>query len=56
MIEIEERVKLGGGCYMMPGFAAAHVPFPVAIPLLDRRLQPQLDQPQHVPVGDAAGH
>src|SRR6478736_7681067 len=38
------------------GFAATHVPLPVAIPFLDRRLQPQLDQPQHVPVGDAAGH
>ena len=36
--------------------AAAHVPFPVAIPFLDRHLQPQLDQPQHIPVEDTAGH
>ena len=36
--------------------AAAHAPFSVAIPFLDRRFQPQLDQPQHVPVDDASGH
>jgi hypothetical protein len=35
---------------------AAHAPFAVAIPFLDRRFQPQLDQPQHVPVDDASGH
>jgi hypothetical protein len=35
---------------------AAHAPFPVAIPLLDWCLQPQLDQPQHIPVNDASGH
>jgi hypothetical protein len=35
-------------------FNFAHVPFPVAIPFLDRHLQPQLDQPQHIPVDDAA--
>ena len=35
--------------------AAAHSPFPVAIPFLDRRLQQQLDQPQHIPVDDASG-
>jgi len=27
------------------GLATTHAPFPVAIPLLDRRFQPQLDQP-----------
>ena len=36
--------------------AAAHAPRPVAIPLFDRCLQPQLDQPQHMPVNDASGH
>ena len=34
----------------------AHAPRPDAIPLLDRRGQPELDQPQYVPVDDAAGH
>src|SRR3954454_3417167 len=38
------------------GLAPTRAPLPLAIPLLDRRLQPQLDQPQHVPVGDPAGH
>ena len=37
-------------------FAARHAPRPVAVTLLDRRLEPQLDQPQHVPVDDAPRH
>ena len=36
--------------------AAAHAPSSVAVPFLDRRFQPQLDQLQHVPVDDASGH
>ena len=36
--------------------AATHAPGPVPVPFLDRRLQPQLDQPQHVPIHDTAGH
>jgi hypothetical protein len=28
----------------------------VAVTLLDRRFEPQLDQPQHVPVDDAPRH
>src|ERR1700689_5262361 len=35
--------------------AATHAPFPVAIPFLDWCLQPQLDQPQHIPANDASG-
>ena len=35
---------------------AAHAPRPVAVPLLDRSLQPHLDQMQHMPVDDAPGH
>ena len=36
--------------------AATHAPGPVPIPFLDRRLQPQLDQPQHGTIRDAASH
>jgi hypothetical protein len=36
--------------------AANHAPLPVAIPFLDRHLQPQLDQPQHRAVRDATRH
>jgi hypothetical protein len=37
--------------------ATTDAPGPVAIiPFLDRRLQPQLDQPEHVPVHDAASY
>src|SRR5215813_9359190 len=36
--------------------AANHPPLPVAIPFLDRRFQPQLDQPQHRAVRDATSH
>ena len=44
------------GCATRVAPAAAHAPFPVAIPVLDRHLQPQLDQPQHIAVDDTAGH
>src|SRR5262249_44478395 len=37
-------------------FAANHPPLPVAIPLLDRCLQPQLDQPQHGTVRNTTSH
>jgi hypothetical protein len=38
-------------------FALTNAPAPVAsIPLLDRRFQPQLDQPQHMPVHDATSY
>src|SRR4051794_33110294 len=36
--------------------ATGHAPLPVTVPLLDRRFEPQLDQPQHMPVDDASGH
>ena len=36
--------------------AAAHAPRAVTIPFLDRRFQPQLDEPRHLPVDDAPGH
>ena len=36
--------------------AATDAPVPVAIPFLDRRLQPQLDEAQHVPIHDAPSH
>ena len=37
--------------------ATTDAPGPVAIiPLLDRRFQPQLDQPEHVPVHDATSY
>jgi site-specific DNA recombinase len=36
--------------------AATHAPGPVTIPLLDRRFQPQLDQPQHGAIRDATSH
>jgi site-specific DNA recombinase len=36
--------------------ASTHTPFPVSIPFLDRRFQPQLDQPQHGPVRNATSH
>ena len=35
--------------------ATAHAPLPRVIPLLDRRLQPHLDQAQHLPVHHPAG-
>jgi len=35
---------------------ATHVPFPVAVPLFNRRFQPQHDQPQHVPINDAPSY
>src|SRR3954466_13089553 len=35
--------------------ATAHAPRPLTVPLFDRRLEPQLDQPQHVPVHDPPG-
>jgi hypothetical protein len=39
------------------GMADIVAPGPVAIiPFLDRRFQPQLDQPEHVPVHDATGY
>ena len=38
-------------------FATTDAPGPVAIiSFLDRRFQPQLDQPQHVPIHDATSH
>src|SRR6202162_2574673 len=38
-------------------FATTDAPGPVAIiPLLDRRFQPQLDQPEHVPVHNATSY
>jgi len=37
-------------------FTAAQAPSPIAIPFIDRRFQPQLDKPEHVPVYDASGH
>src|SRR5271166_5613619 len=40
----------------LAGLAGAHAPRPVAVPLLDRSLQPHLDQMQHMPVDDAPGH
>src|SRR5271165_7213553 len=40
----------------LAGLAAAHAPRPVAVPPLDRSLQPHLDQMQHMPVDDAPGH
>src|SRR5512144_874530 len=36
--------------------ASRHAPPPVVVALFDRRRQPQLDQPQHVPVDNAACH
>src|SRR3977135_2865663 len=36
--------------------AANNPPLPVAIPFLDRRFQPQLDQPQHSPIRNATIH
>ena len=36
--------------------AARHPPLARAVPLFGRRCQPQLDQPQHMPVDDAAAH
>src|SRR5215471_14244375 len=38
-------------------FATSHAPFSIiAVPFLDRRLQPQLDQPQYGAIHDATGH
>ena len=37
-------------------FASSQAPFSVSIPFLNRRLKPQLDEPQHVAVDDAARH
>src|SRR5580692_1633 len=37
-------------------FASSQAPSSVSIPLLNRRLQPQLDEPQHFAVDDAARH
>jgi hypothetical protein len=37
-------------------FASSQAPFSVSIPFLNRRLQPQLDKPQHFAVDDAARH
>src|SRR6516225_240561 len=36
--------------------ASTHAPFPVSIPFLDRRFQPQLDQPQHCAIRDPASY
>ncbi len=36
--------------------AAHHAPLVIAVPFLAWHLEPQLDQPQHVPVNDAPGH
>src|SRR5512145_850193 len=36
--------------------AATDPPLPVAIPLLDRRLEPHLDEGQNVPIDDAPGY
>ena len=36
--------------------AATHAPCSVSIPFLGRRLQPQLDQPQHRAIRDATSH
>jgi hypothetical protein len=36
--------------------ASRHAPRPVSIALLNRRFEPQLDQPQHVPVDNAPRH
>src|SRR5689334_11700616 len=35
---------------------SAHAPLSISIPLLNRRLQPQLDEPQHSAVDNAARH
>jgi len=35
---------------------AFHAAIPVVVPFLDRRLEPQLDQPQHMPVDNTTGH
>src|SRR4051812_1569940 len=35
--------------------ATAHARLPITVPLLDRCPQPQLDEPQHVPVNDPPG-
>src|SRR6516165_4089318 len=37
-------------------FASSQAPFSVSIPSFNRRLQPQLDEPQHFAVDDAARH
>jgi len=37
-------------------FAANDPPPPVTIPFLDRRFQPQLDQPKHCAVRDATSY
>src|SRR6202140_318244 len=37
-------------------YATTCAPLPVTIPFLDRRFQPQLDQPQHCPVRDPASY
>src|ERR1700752_3924596 len=36
--------------------ATTHAPCSIFIPLFDWCLQPQLDEPQHIPVDDASGH
>ena len=36
--------------------ASRQSPPSLAIRFLNRRLQPQLDQPQHMPVNDTSGH
>src|SRR5262245_18301068 len=36
--------------------ASTHAPFPAPILLLDRRFEPQLDQPQHLAVHNASSH
>ena len=37
-------------------FATTHASFPVPVPFLDWCFQPQLDQPQHLPIRNATSH
>jgi hypothetical protein len=43
-------------CAAHVALAADDPPLPVAVPLLDRRLEPHLDEGQHLPIDDAPGH
>jgi hypothetical protein len=44
---------LGAALFLL---AANYSPLPVAIPFLDWRFKPQLDEPQHRTVRDATSH
>jgi Ser/Thr protein kinase RdoA (MazF antagonist) len=48
---VDQRIRLIDYEFARPSHA-----LPVAIPLLDRRLEPHLDEGQDVPIDDAPGH